>query len=187
MGHQDNSDQWKRYSPRAQDCGTYSFGHLNLFPFSQIPFVFYLTFRAPLVQVGNRTLEVWKNLIASALALWHSARSDATRSQLSYWSGNSHSSGSSVKYHRTTRFDIFYYLVICVSWHQCRILFSQTELRFQSSAIAALQEAAEAYIVGLFEDTNLACLHAKRVTIMARDMILARRLRGESSRHIAGL
>jgi histone H3 len=52
------------------------------------------------------------------------------------------------------------------------------DLRFQSSAVAALQEAAEAYLVGLFEDTNLCALHAKRVTIMAKDMQLARRIRG---------
>ena len=42
----------------------------------------------------------------------------------------------------------------------------KTDLRFQSSAISALQEAAEAYLVGLFEDTNLCAIHAKRVTIM---------------------
>lgn len=53
------------------------------------------------------------------------------------------------------------------------------DLRFQSSAIAALQEAAEAYMVGLFEDTNLCALHAKRVTIMPKDIQLARRIRGE--------
>lgn len=53
------------------------------------------------------------------------------------------------------------------------------ELRFQSTAIAALQEAAEAYLVGLFEDTNLCAIHAKRVTIMPKDMQLARRIRGE--------
>lgn len=55
----------------------------------------------------------------------------------------------------------------------------KTDLRFQSSAIAALQEAAEAYLVGLFEDTNLCALHAKRVTIQTKDMTLARRIRGE--------
>jgi len=54
-----------------------------------------------------------------------------------------------------------------------------THLRFQVSAIAALQEAAEAYLVGLFEDTNLCAIHAKRVTIMPKDMQLARRIRGE--------
>jgi histone H3 len=53
------------------------------------------------------------------------------------------------------------------------------DLRFQSSAIAALQEAAEAYLVGLFEDTNLLAIHAKRVTIMPKDLQLARRMRGE--------
>jgi histone H3 len=46
----------------------------------------------------------------------------------------------------------------------------KTELRFQSSAVLALQEAAEAYLVGLFEDTNLCAIHAKRVTIMSRDI-----------------
>ena len=54
-----------------------------------------------------------------------------------------------------------------------------TDLRFQSTALMALQEAAEAYLVGLFEDTNLCAIHAKRVTIMPRDMQLARRIRGE--------
>ena len=51
--------------------------------------------------------------------------------------------------------------------------------KFQSAALSALQEATEAYLVGLFEDTNLCCLHAKRVTIMPRDVELARRIRGE--------
>jgi histone H3/H4 len=55
----------------------------------------------------------------------------------------------------------------------------KNELRFQSNAIAALQEAAESYLVGLFEDTNLCAIHAKRVTIMTKDMQLARRIRGE--------
>jgi histone H3/H4 len=53
------------------------------------------------------------------------------------------------------------------------------DLRFQGSAILALQEAAEAYHVVLFEDTNLCAVHAKRVTIMPKDMQLARRIRGE--------
>ena len=53
------------------------------------------------------------------------------------------------------------------------------EIRFRSSAINALQEAAEAYLVGLFEDTNLCAIHAKRITIMPRDIQLARRIRGE--------
>lgn len=52
-------------------------------------------------------------------------------------------------------------------------------LRFQSSALLCLQEASEAYLVGLFEDTNLLCIHAKKVTIMPKDMQLARRIRGE--------
>jgi histone H3 len=55
------------------------------------------------------------------------------------------------------------------------------DLRFQSTAILALQEAAEAYLVSLFEDTNLCAIHAKRVTIMPKDIQLARRIRGERS------
>ena len=57
----------------------------------------------------------------------------------------------------------------------------KNDLRFQSSAVLALQEAAESYMVGLFEDTNLCAIHAKRVTIMPKDMQLARRIRGERS------
>ena len=53
------------------------------------------------------------------------------------------------------------------------------ELRFQSQALHALQEACEAYIVGLFEDTNLCAIHAKRRTVMKKDMDLARRIRGD--------
>ncbi|CAL4252428.1 unnamed protein product [Meganyctiphanes norvegica] len=56
----------------------------------------------------------------------------------------------------------------------------KTDLRFQSSAVMALQEASEAYLVGLFEDTNLCAIHAKRVTIMPKDIQLARRIREES-------
>ncbi|XP_031332417.1 histone H3-like [Photinus pyralis] len=55
----------------------------------------------------------------------------------------------------------------------------KTDLRFQSSAVMALQEASEAYLVGLFEDNNLCAIHAKRVTIMPKDIQLARRIRGE--------
>ena len=53
------------------------------------------------------------------------------------------------------------------------------DLRFQSSAIGALQEAAEAYIIRLFEDTNLCAIHAKQVTIMPKDIQLTRCIRGE--------
>lgn len=58
---------------------------------------------------------------------------------------------------------------------------SKEGIRFQATAILAIQEAAEAYIVGLFEDTNLCAIHAKRVTIMTKDLQLARRIRGERS------
>lgn len=55
----------------------------------------------------------------------------------------------------------------------------RVDLRFQSTALLALQEAAEAYLISLFEDTNLLAIHAKRVTIMPKDLQLARRIRGE--------
>lgn len=55
----------------------------------------------------------------------------------------------------------------------------KNDLRFQGTAIVALQEAAESYLTGLFEDTNLGAIHAKRVTIMPKDVQLARRIRGE--------
>lgn len=55
----------------------------------------------------------------------------------------------------------------------------KADFRYQSGAITALQEAAEAYCVGLFEDTNLCAIHAKRVTIMPRDIQLAMRIRGD--------
>ena len=53
------------------------------------------------------------------------------------------------------------------------------DLRLTSHALCAIQEAAEAYLVALFEDANLCAIHAKRVTIMPKDMMLARRIRGE--------
>ena len=55
----------------------------------------------------------------------------------------------------------------------------KADARFAASALAALQEGAEAYLVGLFEDVNLCTIHAKRITIMPKDMQLARRIRGE--------
>jgi histone H3 len=51
--------------------------------------------------------------------------------------------------------------------------------RFQSMAVLAIQEASEAYLVGVFEDTNLCAIHARRVTIMPKDIQLARRICGE--------
>jgi histone H3 len=55
----------------------------------------------------------------------------------------------------------------------------KSDLRFQASAVLAIQTAAEAFLVTLMEDTNLIALHAKRKTIMVRDMKLARRIRGD--------
>ena len=55
------------------------------------------------------------------------------------------------------------------------------DLRFQGTAMLALQEAAEAYHVGLFEDSNLCAIHAKRVTLQPKDIQLSRRIRGEKN------
>ena len=59
---------------------------------------------------------------------------------------------------------------------------SNKDFRFQASALAALQEASEDYLVRLFEDTNICAIHARRVTILPKDIKLARRLRGETER-----
>ena len=56
----------------------------------------------------------------------------------------------------------------------------KNDVRFQSTAILALQEATETYVIGLFEDTNFCAIHCKRVTIMPKDIALALRIRGES-------
>ena len=56
--------------------------------------------------------------------------------------------------------------------------FFRKPYRWQAEAMSALQEAAEAHLVGLFEDANLCTIHAKRVTIMPKDIQLARRIRG---------
>jgi histone H3 len=50
----------------------------------------------------------------------------------------------------------------------------KSDCHFQSMAVIALQETSEAYLIGLFEDINLYAIHAKRVTIMPKDMMLAR-------------
>lgn len=58
---------------------------------------------------------------------------------------------------------------------------NEEPMRYQMAALVALQEAAEAYLVYLFEDTNLCCIHGRRVTIMPKDIQLARRIRNERS------
>jgi histone H3/H4 len=57
----------------------------------------------------------------------------------------------------------FLYYQVCMN-------LSPSAFRWQASALEALQNAAEDYLVKLFEDANLCCLHAKRVTIMPRDI-----------------
>jgi len=51
--------------------------------------------------------------------------------------------------------------------------------RLEASAVLALQEAAEAHLLGLFQDAQLCLIHANRVTVMAKDIRLARRIRGD--------
>ena len=53
-------------------------------------------------------------------------------------------------------------------------------VRFQGTAVMALQEAAEAYLVSFFEDGNLCTIHAKRVTLVSKDLQLAKRIRGKT-------
>ena len=55
-----------------------------------------------------------------------------------------------------------------------------SHIRYQMDAIQMLKESAEAYLIDLFEDTNLCAIHAKRVTILPKDMQLAQKIRGET-------
>lgn len=61
---------------------------------------------------------------------------------------------------------------------EIQLTLTRQAYRWQGTAILALQEASEAHLVGLFEDCNLCAIHGKRVTIMPKDMQLARRIRG---------
>jgi histone H3 len=79
-------------------------------------------------------------------------RSGDTKSQLTFWFARHH---SNVWYERLLKSS------------------SQSDCHFQSMAVLALQEASDAYLIGLFEDTNLCAIHVKCVTIMPKDMMLA--------------
>ena len=57
--------------------------------------------------------------------------------------------------------------------------FGRTEMRMQRVTAEALQEAAEYYIINLFDDANLCALHAKRITLQPKDMQFAMRIRGK--------
>ncbi|CAB4263595.1 unnamed protein product [Prunus armeniaca] len=63
-----------------------------------------------------------------------------------------------------------------VSWDVRGYSDIRIDLMFQSHAVLALQEVAKAYLVGLFKDTNPYAIHAKRVTIMPKDIQLSRRI-----------
>ena len=62
----------------------------------------------------------------------------------------------------------------------------KADLKYQATGLLALQESSEAYLTSLMEDTNLCAIHAKRVTIMPKDMQLARRIRGEGGDSTSG-
>ncbi|GLV46552.1 histone H3 [Carabus blaptoides fortunei] len=66
-----------------------------------------------------------------------------------------------------------------VALREIRRYQKSTELLIRKLPFQRLVQASEAYLVGLFEDTNLCAIHAKRVTIMPKDIQLARRIRGE--------
>ena len=88
-----------------------------------------------------------------------------------------------VALHEIRRYQKSTELLICklpFSWlvHEIAQDF-KTDLRFQREAIGTLQEASEAYLVGLFDDTNLCAIHARHITIMPKDIQLAHRIRGE--------
>ena len=63
--------------------------------------------------------------------------------------------------------------------HDIALEVGKYDLHFQVHAILCLQEAAEAYLIGLLEDTNICAIHAKRVTIMPKDIQLAWHIHGE--------
>lgn len=54
-----------------------------------------------------------------------------------------------------------------------------TDMHLRSMACLALQEASKAYLIALFEDTNLCAIHGKCVTIMPKDLALAQHIQGE--------
>lgn len=56
------------------------------------------------------------------------------------------------------------------------------EIRFQGNAMRALQEATETYLIHLLEDTNLAAIHGRRITVMPKDIQLARSIRREQNK-----
>ena len=117
---------------------------------------------------------VSRSLTASGPELSPSVKFGATRSPLSCSSASSPSSVSFVRSPRTSRFVSSPSLFVGLSRLIIVVVVfvtPQTDLRFQSSAVMALQEAAEAYLVSLFEDTNLAAIHAKRVTIQPKDLV----------------
>ncbi|EGV99242.1 Histone H3.3 type 1 [Cricetulus griseus] len=98
-----------------------------------------------------------KYLIVTGLVLWHWVKSDTIRNPLNF----------------LIRKLPFQCLVREIAQD------FETDQLFQSAAIGALQEASEAYLVGLFEDTNLCAIHAKCVTIMPKDIQLACCIHGE--------
>ena len=64
-----------------------------------------------------------------------------------------------------------------------RELCEKKDLRWQSSAVLALHEGFEAYLVALFEDCVLEAIHGRRITVMPKDMFIALKIRGEKDKY----
>jgi histone H3 len=90
------------------------------------------------------------------------------------------------KYQRSTellmRKKPFQRLVRDITRDQLEELRVDFDARFQSKALDALQELSETYAVQLFEASNLEAIHAKRVTVMTKDVSIARRVRGDETK-----
>ncbi|PUU80751.1 histone-fold-containing protein [Tuber borchii] len=72
----------------------------------------------------------------------------------------------------------FYRVIRELANERVSMMAGEFNYRWQSTALQALKEATEAFLVHLLEDSNLCAIHANRVTIMIKDMRLARRIRG---------
>lgn len=96
---------------------------------------------------------------------------------MSYWSTGERALKEIRKYQQSTDL-LLRRLPFARLVREIQMSMSKVPYRWQGTAILALQEAAEAHLIGLFEDANLCAIHGKRVTIMPKDIQLARRIRG---------
>ena len=130
---------------------------------------------------------MWGALIAGVPGPWHYEKLSSNRSLLNWSYRRPSSSDWSERSHKNTRMTYDSQSgstcmhVVCECIHNCcQQHHCCCDLR---SALLALQEEAEMYIIKLFESTNLCALHTKRVTIIPKDLQLCRRVRGERTWH----